>query len=259
MQTICFIDIDGTLVENRFSRKALGALFDEIHRATHIPIMDLVRQMGAENERRQVTDPDNLLTMDWDDIIEGIARQHGVALSRKGIDLWNEYAALDGIEVLDNALGVLDQLKQAGYGLVIATKGLSKYQDSILDLTGLRAYFDDILTPDITGYLKTTPAYFNKYYQLAQRQALRFVHIGDHYYDDVMCPVRNGFFSILRAPYAELRPYDPFERVNQLEQIFAKLNTYPKQGTDVRPHAVVTSLEELPAVLERLPQRTYFT
>jgi len=265
MPTTCFIDIDSTLIENRFSRRALGALFQEIHEQTNIPIMDLVGEMTRENERRQRHDPDNPLTMDWDDIIEQIAARHGATLSQRGIDLWRAYAHPDAIDILDDAPSVLARLRELGCRLVIATKGLSKYQDPILEVTGLGAYFDDVLTPDRTGYLKTSPGFFARY--TAEREGQRFIHIGDHYYDDVICPIRNGFLSILRFPLghteeeeglplsAELlawRAADPVARVALLEQHSARLPTFPKDGTDVRPHAIVQSLQEIPDLLARL-------
>ncbi|MCS6835990.1 MAG: HAD family hydrolase [Anaerolineae bacterium] len=265
MQTICFIDIDSTLVENRFSRRALGALLQEIRDQTGIPVADLAHEMSRENERRQREDPDNPLTMDWDDIIEQIAARHGASLSQRGIDLWRAYAHPDAIDVLDEAPSMLARLRDMGCTLVVATKGLSKYQDPILQVTGLAAYFDDVLTPDRTGYLKTSPDFYARY--TADRADKRFVQIGDHYYDDVICPVRNGFISVLRFPLGQVeeaegrslsaevlawRAADPLERVALLEQHTARLPTFPKDGTDVRPHAVVQSLQEIPALLERL-------
>ena len=265
MQTICFIDIDSTLIENRFSRRALGALFQEIHEQTGIPIIELVGEMTRENERRQREDPDNPLTMDWDDIIERIAARHGVSLTQRGIDLWRAYAHPDAIDVLDDAPSVLARLRDMGCTLVVATKGLSKYQDPILQVTGLAAYFDDVLTPDRTGYLKTSPGFFARY--TAERAGKRFIQIGDHYVDDVICPVRNGFVSVLRFPLGQLeeaegralsadvqawRAADPLERVALLEQHTARLPTFPKGGADVRPHAVVQSLQEVPELLKRI-------
>jgi len=266
MQTICFIDIDSTLIENRFSRRVIGTLFQEIHEQTGVPIADLVEEMSRENERRQREDPDNPLTMDWDDIIEQIAVRHGVTLSQRVIDLWHSYVHPDAIDVLDDAPSVLARLRELGCKLVIATKGLSKYQDPILQVMGLEAYFDDVLTPDRTGYLKTSPGFFARY--TAERAGKRFIHIGDHYFDDVICPIRNGFISVLRFPLglveeaeghplsAEVlawRAADPFERVALLEQHSARLPTFPKDDTDLRPHAVVQSLQEIPNLLARLP------
>ncbi len=246
---VLLFDMDGTLVDNRFSRKALGQLLAEIAVASGKSISELAKLMGEENERRQQQDPDNVLTMDWDDILETLACQHGVTLSRKGVDLWQEAANAEDVIVYDNAHAVLDTLKQAGYRLVIATKGLSKYQDPVLRVTGLATYFDDILTPDNTGYLKTSPAYFDRVrraYPNAQ-----FIQVGDHHYDDVICPLRNGFKSILRAPIAELADIDALARPQYLTRYSSSITGF-RPECNALPHAIVISLEEVPALIEQL-------
>jgi putative hydrolase of the HAD superfamily len=247
-QTILFFDIDLTLVSNRFSGRLLDKLLHEMLESSGKTLDELADELGAENTRRQQDDPDNLLTMDWDDMVQQLARQYGVTLSDTVDRLWLEYAATDGVDVLDNAPQVLEKLKAEHRQLIIATKGLSKYQDSVLAAAGLTAHFNDILTPDKTGYLKTSPGFFNKY---RSHDAI-FIHIGDHYYDDVICAKRNGFYSVMRAPLDALAAYDPFERAKILEQHFSEIATYPAEGTEIRPDAVIISLEELPEVVSQI-------
>lgn len=250
---ILFFDIDSTLVENRFSRRALGEVLEEIAPFSGKSVRELAREIGIENERRQQTDPDHPLTMDWDDILLSIAMRYGVSLTKHGIDLWNAYAHADEVDVIDDAPLVLSELKQMGHTLVIATKGLWKYQEPVLRVTGLLPFFDDILTPDLTGYLKTSPAYFNKY---TVNGTSGMVHIGDHYYDDVICARRNGFISIMRASTPELqnmlRPFDAFERPNHVLQYAEFIPTFPKTNTTVLPNAIVVSLRELPKIVKKL-------
>lgn len=253
MPATLFIDLDATLVENNFSRKAIGPLLAEIAAARGEPIETLGREMWQENMRRQNSDPDNVLTMDWDDILETLAARNGVRLSARGIDRWHELAHADDVEVLDEAPQVLRRLKRDGYRIVLATKGLSKYQLPVLEVTGMLALFDDILTPDRTGCLKTSPCYFDTYTQ--QADGGPFIQIGDHYYDDVICARRNGFMAVLRAPIAALESIDPFERAAQILEHSTDIQTFPKAGTDVRPSAVVISLQELPDLIPQLLER----
>ncbi len=250
MQTILFFDIDSTLVENRFSFTAIGLLVTEIAAATGLTAGQIGAEIGKENQHRQDNDPDNPLTMDWDDILVSIAGRHGVQLSRTVIDLWREHGTPEGVDVLDNAPHVITVLKQPHRKMVIATKGLSKYQDVVLRVTGLDGLFDDILTPDKTGFLKTSPGYFATY----TRTPAVFIQIGDHYYDDVICARRNGFHTVLRVPIPELREINPFQRPAMLTDYIAQIPTYPAGGTDVLPDAVVVSLEELPEVIEHIEQ-----
>lgn len=252
---ILFFDLDSTLVENRFSRRVVGTVLATVAAATGRSVQALACEMGAENERRQRTHPDHPLTMDWADIARHVAAQHGVTLRHDLDALWREAANPDEVDVLDNAPTVLAQLKAAGHTLVIATKGLWKYQEPVLRVTGLLDFFDDVLTPDRTGFLKTSAAYFRRYTQDASLPR-PFVQIGDHYYDDVICARHHGFISILRAATPELQaalrdvPYA--ERPQRLLAHRAAIPTYPTTPTDWLPHEVVTSLEEVPARLASL-------
>lgn len=248
-----FFDIDSTLVENRFSRRAIGDTLESIAQVAQKPVRELARELGAINEQRQQSTPDDVRTMDWRDIIAELADRYGTAPTRDLNALWEAYANADEIDVLDNAHSVLDALKAQGHRLVIATKGLWWYQEPVMRVTGLLRYFDDVLTPDKTGYLKTTPTYFHAYKRA--HPSPRYVQVGDHYYDDVICAKRNGFFAIMRAPIAELAPLPADERPRQLEAHRQHIPTYPAQGTDILPDRVVISLEEVPSLLEELMRR----
>ena len=252
MQTILFFDLDSTLVENHFSRKVVTQLLAPVATQSGLTIRELAQFLGQENTRRQMVDPDNPLTMDWQDILHTVAKQYNATLDGILDDLWVQHAIEDDIEVLDEAHAVLTKLKADGRHLVIATKGLSKYQIPVLQAVGLLDLFDTILTPDRTGYLKTTEAYFDAYRR--EHPADLYIHVGDHYFDDVICAKRNGFASVLRAPIEDLTDLDPFARPAQIATYQDQISTYPKEGTDVVPDAVVVSLQELPAVVEQLEQ-----
>lgn len=253
MQTIVFVDIDSTLVENHFSRKVIGTVLREIADATGKTLPELGKEMGIENSHRQKNDPDNVLTMDWDDIVRTLAARYQVTPSQSLIALWEESALAEDVEILDESPTVMRQLKADHRQLVIATKGLMKYQLPVLRAAGLETLFDDILTPDKTGYLKTTPAYFDSY--LTRYPDACFIQVGDHYVDDLICAKRNGFYSILRAPIAALTDLDPFERAAKLPEFAAHISTYPTEGSDILPDAVAVSLAELPTIIPVLEAR----
>ena len=204
----------------------------------------------TKNTRRQKEDPDNVLTMDWNDILETIAKQYHVRLSDTVDNRWQTIANAEDVELLDTAPVVLKLLQQPQRKIILATKGLMKYQLPVLEVTGLKKFFDEILTPDVTGYLKTTPAYFDRY---KHTEAVK-IQIGDHYYDDVICAKRNGFYSVMRVPIEELAVYTPFERPQKLNDFREQIHTYPENGTDILPDAVVVSLKELPDVIKGIEQ-----
>lgn len=248
MQTILFFDLDATLVENGFSRKVIMPLLQEIADQAEESLDTIRRAFGGENWHRQQHTPDDVHTMDWNHILESIATQYGATVSDTIDNRWQHLANADDIEILDTSPVVLKLLQRPHRKIVLSTKGLYKYQKPVLDLTGLFPLFDDILTPDITGYLKTTPDYFASY---ADVEALK-IQIGDHYYDDVICANQKGYKSVMRVPIDALSVYDPFERPQFLADYKDEIYTYPKTEPSIVPDAVVTSLTELPDVINRL-------
>jgi len=250
VQTVIFFDLDATLVENRFSQRVMADVLSEIATQADVEARTLRRALIAENYRRQSENPDDVLTMDWDDIARTVAAQHGVQLSQSIDELWQRYADGEQVEVLDDAHAMLRRLQADHRRLVIATKGLSKYQRPVMAVTGLDELFDDLLAPDLTGYHKASPGYMADYKR--RYPGALCIHVGDHYIDDVIAPLRNGFFSVLRAPRAELAAEpDPFARVALLDGVLEHIHAYPAES-DARPHAVVTSLQEVPEIVSRL-------
>jgi len=137
VQTVIFFDLDATLVENRFSQRVMADVLSEIATQADVEARTLRRALIAENYRRQSENPDDVLTMDWDDIARTVAAQHGVQLSQSIDELWQRYADGEQVEVLDDAHAMLRRLQADHRRLVIATKGLSKYQRPVMAVTGL--------------------------------------------------------------------------------------------------------------------------
>lgn len=252
MDTVCFIDLDGTIMVNPFATAVWPVITRELATHTGLSPKVFLREFHAENLRRQHTQPNDPLTMDWDDIVHTIARKHGVKLSVRVIDLVRDNCKAPHIAVLDSALSVLKTLKTEGRRLVVASKGLSKYQMPVLSALGLQPLFDDFLMPDLSGYLKTEFGFYESYVRACN--GCLFIHVGDHYYDDVICPKRWGFKSILRLPLRELDLWTAFERPQQLNHFRHHIETYPTEPTSVLPDAVITHLNELPNVVSALEQ-----
>ena len=249
--TILFFDLDGTLVEHTIGNEVSKTLQEQMAEQTGFPWRQFRQETYQESQERYQKNPNHPQTMDWDDIFETVATRHGVQLPDPFLDLWRQFLKTmpERVEILDEAPNVLKQLKNGRRTLVLATKGLSKYQNPILELAGLDTCFDDILTPDITGYLKTEPGYFERY---ADRENRLFIQVGDHYYDDVICAKRNGFVAILRAEIPELATISPFDRPQQLEAYSERVHCYPDEPPSVKPDAVVVNLNELPAVIDTI-------
>lgn len=251
MQVVCFFDLDGTLMVNPFGTAVWPKITRELAVLTGLSPKALLHAFNAENMRRQHTQPNNPLTMDWDDIVETVARRYSVQLSVRVIDLVHEHCQPPHIAVLDDADQILPQLRQPHRKLVVATKGLSKYQFPVLRALGLYDLFDDYLTPDRTGYLKTEADYYSRYTYNAGDDRL-FIQIGDHHYDDVIRPTDFGFCTVMRLPVPGLTNTPPFERPQQMAQYRHVIPTYREENSDILPQAIITHLSELPDVIERI-------
>jgi FMN phosphatase YigB (HAD superfamily) len=127
--------------------------------------------------------------------------------------------------------------------LVVATKGLAKYQRPVLDALGLTPLITAILTPDTHTALKKHRAFFGDWPAQARLQIM----VGDRYDDDVLAPASHGFKTVWKPGGLDalLLKKDPFVR--------ALLYDYaPDQTTPA--DVIIASFAELPAVVRRLEQ-----
>lgn len=235
-----FFDLDHTLISGPFGIGVWPALLDELTQKTSLTRDEIYRLMLDENEARQL---DNSLSpvvaMDWDDIAATVARRLGVTLDANVCALAAAHASQS--TVLDNGRDVLHELTAPHRALVVATKGLAKYQQPVLDALGLTPLFADILTPDKHGGLKKHRAFWGGW----PERAKLCIMVGDRYDDDVEAPGGFGFKTVWKVDElpSRLQSKDPFAR--------ALLYPYaPEQQTPAS--AMITSLAELPGVVRRL-------
>src|SRR5262249_52656241 len=148
-------------------------------------------------------------SMDWDDMAEVIAGQLGVKLEAHAEALVRQHAASHS-SVLDEGHEVLRKLAAPHRALVVATKGLAKYQLPVLDALELTPLFTAILTPDTHKGLKKHKRFFGEWPAETRLQIM----IGDMYDDDVRYPAGHGFKTVWKniKVAEELRDKAPFER-----------------------------------------------
>jgi putative hydrolase of the HAD superfamily len=244
-QTAVFVDLDGTIIRGPFESAVFPAVFDELARKTGLEPGALRRLVVQENLDRQ-RDPGvpAALAMDWDDVFATIAARLGVQLEASAVALANAHARPPYTALLDGADRMLARLARPDRAIVIATKGLRKYQLPVLDALGLTPLCAGVLTPDTHGAAKGQLAFYGAWPQVTHVQ----ISLGDLYEDDVLAPRRLGFRAIWKhnAVDAELLRAAPLARPG----VCAYTEDQP-----VRPDAIVFSLDEVPAVvtaLERL-------
>jgi FMN phosphatase YigB (HAD superfamily) len=239
-ESVVFIDLDATLINGPFERAVWPEVLGELARKSGYSEDKLREYIEIENEERQ-HNPTVAPTaaMDWDDIVETVAKRLGVKLEASVVALANAHAS--NSFVLDEGKSVLRELAQPHRALVVATKGLAKYQRPILDALGLTSLFSDILTPDTHNTLKKDKAFFGDW----PRQTRLQIMVGDRYDDDVAGPAAHGFKTIWKV--ADLNPKlksdDSFERARLFEYA-------PNQPTPA--DAIICSLQELPNVVKHL-------
>lgn len=243
--TAIFVDLDATLIRGPFESAVFPVVFSELARKTGLAPAALRNLALQENLDRQ-RDPGvpAALAMDWDDIFAAIAERLGVTLEANAAALANSHAGPPYAAILDGADRMLAQLISPHRAIIIATKGLRKYQLGVLDALGLTPLCSDILTPDTHGAAKGQLAFYGAWPQVTRVQ----ISLGDTYEDDVLAPKRLGFRAIWKrnSVGAELLSVAPLDR--PLVYAYA-------EDQLVRPDAIVFSLDEVPdvvAALERL-------
>ena len=242
-QSVVFIDLDNTIIQG-FDSEIFPKILAELSKKSRLGL-DEVRCLVLEENRNRQANPDVPAThaMDWDDIVGTVAGKLGVQLEKSAWEVFKTHARPPYFGVLDEAHTVLEKLRSPDRAIVAATKGLSKYQITVLNALNLTPVFDGILTPDSNGALKQDVAFYGRWPELADLQ----IFVGDDYEDDVLAPSQFGFKTVWKPRIHESGVgLNPFER--------PKVFTYPN-GHSVHPVAIILSLQELPEVVAQLEAR----
>ncbi len=244
-QSVVFIDMDRTLLEGPFISVVFPWVLGEISRKTGQDFAALLRQVRQENLDRLANPAYNAVqAMDWDDIFASVAAQLGITLEASAIELVRTHPGPPFTTLNPGVHEALREMSAARprRAMVLATKGLKKYQVPILEACGLLPYFDDILTPDDSHVVKQSREFFGQWPGRTRLQIM----VGDLIEDDVLPAHQFGFKTVWCAwdcCNASLQP-DPFARAqDHLEAL---------RDQPVRPNAVIVSLSELPQVVERM-------
>ncbi|MGB9728652.1 MAG: HAD family hydrolase [Thermoprotei archaeon] len=185
---IIYIDLDDTIIKNNAVSIALSEAYKKISLITNVNL-DFVKHEAMRTHLEFVKNND-IRAFDWDFLVNLVSNRlgHG-SLNINVEDLIKMYS--DRIIILDNALDMLKKLKEK-YVLVLGTNGLYKYQRWAIDRCGLSDYFDEIITPDKAGCIKTC----RKFYSYPDEDYKKLV-IGDHLIFDVYYPKKFGLETIL--------------------------------------------------------------
>lgn len=225
-----FIDLDNTLVINPLGRLVMPKIYKAVSEAIGKSFEDVAEMFKEKHlERVRAGDPS---AYDWDDILEEI-----VGSRRIGTSFLEELAsACRRVEVLDDALEVLEMLRAGGFYMVLATNGLWKYQECVVREAGLAGFFDEIVAPDLKGCLKSS----ERFYEIGITGIVK-ISVGDNAVFDVYYPKLFG----LKAVHVRRSDY--------VSNIY--LEALGIRADQIAPDEVISSLSQLPAAVEAILSR----
>lgn len=237
MRTVLFIDLDNTLVINPLGRHALPSVYRYLEEKYSIDPEEVKRYMIRRNLELLKIDP--VKAFDWDYILqEYISARLGI-IETRAIVLDEHLKHCSKTLVFDDVIESLEILRREGYVMILATNGLSKYQECVIRHTGLYKYFDEIHTPDKIGFTKNSERFYQIYSLDLGEENIEKIVIGDDLYFDVYYPSSIGLRTILVKRFS-----------GENRNIY--LEYFGINYERIKPSRVVNSLKELSIVIKEL-------
>lgn len=126
-------------------------------------------------------------------------------------------------KLMEGTIEMLDYLQAKQYALHIITNGFTETQSVKMDSSGLRKYFDLIVTTDMAGAKKPNPVIFHYALErLNETNPDNVVYIGDSYEADVLGGKGAGLPVIFYNPTGKENPL----RVKEIKQLSELIELY---------------------------------
>ena len=242
LDTVIF-DFDDTLIDWSGCKTTWPELT-----ITHLnPVVDYLMGEGYELPEKTAVHKQYYETLmaAWDN-----ARKTGIAVSvgsifKHCLDLWNVpidmlamvmdvYAraggvgVVDGVQLYDETIPVLDYLKANGYKIGLVTNSMStmKMRDVELREYGIIDYFDARVTSGDVGYIKPDPRIYNHIMGLLDTDKDHAIFVGDRPSADILGANRVGMASVWMKPAHinhDLCEAKPDYTINKLDQLLSIL------------------------------------
>jgi putative hydrolase of the HAD superfamily len=213
-EPVISFDLDGVLMQNPF-REGVEPRVRELVRgapalrelAAHDADQRITAAIRAEVARRMAAG-DLVGAYDWDATYATVSRAFGGPSIPDVAGLVEEACRAGGmIYLLPGAREGLELLRDAGLRLVALTNGYRAFQWPVLEALGISGLFEDLVSPERTGYAKPDPRLFLAVEGLT-------AHVGDTLVHDVLGANQAGVASVWldhNLP-ADLRSLPPAER-----------------------------------------------
>ncbi|WP_337871242.1 HAD family hydrolase [Meiothermus sp.] len=244
-------DLDGTLADwpfRRLLRPHMEALLAE----------PTIRQALRAEYLRRLAQGDPTKVYDWGDIHRAVREQLGLGSVFPNISKLLSEAVPENELVYHDVPAGLSALRAQGYRIAVATNGLARYQQILVDKLGIT--YDLMLAPDISKALKPDPLFWNPVRSQASETV---VHVGDLLSQDIWGANSAGFTAvwIWRSMPDDWRAIPVTERTRHSgmaslieARVQSELEEHGFVGkvrpqTPPRPDYIVADLNELQQVL----------
>lgn len=238
---ILFIDLDHTLIKNPFHSAVfpeISATLSDMARLDREIVMEMILKEAREREKNGGID-----AYDWDEIIKVVESRIGVEANLDVEKIIISYCEDPYISLLPNARYTLETLRKKDFRIYAVSNGFLKYQKPVMEALNIVPLFDDIITPDKTGYIKSNKKFYEEYLV----EGVPVVCIGDSPKYDVYYPKKFGYLSIwvvsqLPEIKKDLYNLSPIERIRSIRD-------QPNVELGLYPDAIVLDISELPLAL----------
>lgn len=248
-------DLDGTLADWPFRRLMRPHMQSLLAQPS-------IRRALREEYLRRLAQGDPTKVYDWGDIHQAVREQLGLPPVFPNIARVLAEAELEPEVLYPDVPTSLAALRQQGYRIAIATNGLAKYQQVLVDK--LNIAYDLLLAPDISQALKPDPAFWNP---LRSGPVQGIVHVGDLLSQDIWGANAAGLTAvwIWREMPQEWQKTPVLERTRRPDlgtviatKLQSELEEHGLVGlahpqTPPRPDHIVANLEELWTLLPANP------
>ena len=204
-----FFDLDHTLWDfEANSRQALEQLYEQYK----------IKEMGIESLSSFIDIYEAENERSWALYRVGKMTKHDLrynrffrAFEQQGItkeqsaELGEEYIRISphNTHLMPGAIEAVEYLKSKDYILHILTNGFEEVQHIKMDKSGLKPYFDEVITSDQIGVKKPDPIAFHKAKELTGLNTEPIAMIGDHLEADVLGAMNVGWKGIYYNPEKE--------------------------------------------------------
>jgi putative hydrolase of the HAD superfamily len=146
-------------------------------------------------------------------------------MSNGYIDLSPKQTAL-----FPGAIETLTELKRQNYRMHIITNGFHEVQHVKLDTSGLRSFFDVVLSSESVGFTKPHREIFHEAQRLTNCQPQHAIMIGDDFKADIIGALNANWTAIHFDPEVKFKKERNVPRIRSLNELPEVINLLPIVG-----------------------------